>query len=147
MRGLNARQDTYVPELVNLLLREARQSDASDIHLVPTDAIVANLNIDGGNVLGETRDLNVLGDTKSSLGATIADLVRPRGMRLSPDDHPERGYFYRSDHFAFAKVGVPAVSIGEGSDFVGRPAGWGAEQNEDYTVNRYHQPSDEYRAD
>ena len=115
--------------------------------LVPTDAIVANLNIDGGNVLGETRDLNVLGDTKSSLGATIADLVRPRGMRLSPDDHPERGYFYRSDHFAFAKVGVPAVSIGEGSDFVGRPAGWGAEQNEDYTVNRYHQPSDEYRAD
>jgi Zn-dependent M28 family amino/carboxypeptidase len=115
--------------------------------LVPTDAIVANLNIDGGNVLGETRDLNVLGDTKSSLGATIADLVRPRGMRLSPDDHPERGYFYRSDHFAFAKVGVPAVSIGEGSDFVGRPAGWGAEQNEDYTVHRYHQPSDEYRAD
>ena len=115
--------------------------------LVPTDAIVANLNIDGGNVLGETRDLNVLGDTKSSLGATIADLVRPRGMRLSPDDHPERGYFYRSDHFAFAKVGVPAVSIGEGSDFVGRPASWGAEQNEDYTVHRYHQPSDEYRAD
>jgi Zn-dependent M28 family amino/carboxypeptidase len=115
--------------------------------LVPTDMIVANLNIDGGNVLGETRDLNVLGDTKSSLGATIADLVRPRGMRLSPDDHPERGYFYRSDHFAFAKVGVPAVSIGEGSDFVGRPAGWGAQQNEDYNVHRYHQPSDEYRAD
>jgi Zn-dependent M28 family amino/carboxypeptidase len=115
--------------------------------LVPTDMIVANLNMDGGNVLGETRDLNVLGDTKSSLGPQIAELVRPRGMRLSPDDHPERGYFYRSDHFAFAKVGVPSVSIGEGSDFVGRPAGWGAAQNEDYTTNRYHQPGDAYRAD
>jgi len=115
--------------------------------LVPTDQIVANLNIDGGNVLGETRDLNVLGDTKSSLGPQLAELIRPRGMRLSPDDHPERGYFYRSDHFSFAKAGVPSVSIGEGSDFVGRPAGWGAQQNEDYTTNRYHQPGDHYRAD
>lgn len=115
--------------------------------LVPTDQLVANLNIDGGNVLGETRDLNVLGDTKSSLGPQLAELIRPRGMRLSPDDHPERGYFYRSDHFSFAKAGVPSVSIGEGSDFVGRPAGWGAQQNEDYTTNRYHQPGDHYRAD
>lgn len=115
--------------------------------VVPTEQIVANLNIDGGNILGETRDLNVLGDTKSSLGPQIATLIQPKGMRRSPDAHPERGYFYRSDHFAFAKVGVPAVSIGAGDDFVGRPAGWGAQQNEDYTVNRYHQPGDEYRPD
>lgn len=115
--------------------------------VVPTDQIVANLNIDGGNVLGETRDLTVLGDTKSSLGPQIAALIQPKGMRISPDAHPERGYFYRSDHFAFAKVGVPSVSIGEGDDFVGRPEGWGAQQAEDYTVNRYHQPGDEYRAD
>lgn len=115
--------------------------------VVPTEQIVANLNIDGGNVLGETRDLTVLGDTKSSLGPQIAALIQPKGMRISPDAHPERGYFYRSDHFAFAKVGVPSVSIGEGDDFVGRPAGWGAAQAEDYTVNRYHQPGDEYKAD
>lgn len=115
--------------------------------VVPTEQIVANLNIDGGNVLGETRNLTVLGDTKSSLGPQIGALIQPKGMRISPDAHPERGYFYRSDHFAFAKVGVPSVSIGEGDDFVGRPEGWGAQQAEDYTVNRYHQPGDEYRAE
>ncbi|HEX2780887.1 MAG TPA: M28 family peptidase [Gemmatimonadaceae bacterium] len=112
---------------------------------VPTKQIVANVNVDGGNILGRTRDLTVLGDTKSSLGATIATLVRPMGMRISPDDHPERGHFYRSDHFSFAKVGVPAVSIGAGNDFVDHPSGWGAQQEEDYTEHRYHQPSDEYK--
>ncbi|MBX3131777.1 MAG: M28 family peptidase [Gemmatimonadaceae bacterium] len=115
--------------------------------IVPNDRIVANLNIDGGNVLGETRDLTVLGDTKSSLGPQIAALIRPRGMTISPDANPERGYFYRSDHFSFAKAGVPAVSIGEGDDFVGRPREWGKQQAEDYTTNRYHQPGDEYRPD
>ncbi|MBV9774749.1 MAG: M28 family peptidase, partial [Gemmatimonadetes bacterium] len=114
---------------------------------VPIGSIVANLNMDGGNLLGRVNDLRVLGDTKSSLGPQLAALVRPRGMRISPEEHPERGAFYRSDHFAFAKAGVPAVSIGEGSDFVGRPKGWGAEQEEEYTAKHYHQPSDEYRPD
>ncbi len=115
--------------------------------VVPTEQIVANLNMDGGNVLGESRDLNVLGDTKSSLGPQIAALIRPRAMTISPDGHPERGYFYRSDHFAFAKVGVPSVSVGAGDNYVGRPEGWGAAQEEEYTVQRYHQPGDHYRAD
>lgn len=114
---------------------------------VPVERIVANLNVDGGNVLGRSRDLRVLGQDKSSLGPLLREFVRPRGMRLSPDEHPERGYFYRSDHFSFAKAGVPAVSIAAGTDVVGRPAGWGAAQLEDYTAKRYHQPSDEYRPD
>lgn len=114
---------------------------------VPADRIIAALNVDGGNLLGRTNDLRVLGDTKSSLGPSLASFVRPRGMRLSPDEHPERGYFYRSDHFSFAKAGIPAVSIGAGTDYVGRPAGWGAQQQEEYTSQRYHQPSDEYRPD
>ncbi|HEU0055591.1 MAG TPA: M28 family peptidase, partial [Longimicrobium sp.] len=114
---------------------------------VPVDRIVANLNVDGGNVLARSRDFRVLGDTKSSLGPSFAALLQPRGMRVSPDLHPERGYFYRSDHFSFARVGVPAVSIAAGSDFEGKPEGWGAQQEEDYTAHRYHQPSDEYRAD
>ncbi len=112
--------------------------------LVPTEDLVANLNVDGGNVLGETRDLTVLGENKSSLGPTIAALVAPRGMRLSPDAFPERGFFYRSDHFSFAKAGVPSVSIGEGDDFVGHPREWGNQQAEDYTTKRYHQPGDQY---
>jgi len=119
----------------------------ADHPTVPADRIVANLNVDGGNLLGRTNDLRVLGDTKSSLGPSLATFVRPRGMRLTPDEHPERGYFYRSDHFSFAKAGIPAVSIAAGNDFVGRPAGWGTQQQEAYTATRYHQPSDEYRPD
>jgi Zn-dependent M28 family amino/carboxypeptidase len=114
---------------------------------VPAAQIVANLNLDGGNLLGRTRDLNVLGDTKSSLGPQLAAMVRSDGMRLSADLHPEAGHFYRSDHFSFAKAGIPAVSIGAGTDVVGKPAGWGAQQDDDYTAHRYHQPSDEYRPD
>jgi Zn-dependent M28 family amino/carboxypeptidase len=114
---------------------------------VPAQRIIANVNVDGGNLFGRTRDLRVLGDSKSSLGPAVAEFVRPSGMRLTPDEHPERGHFYRSDHFSFAKAGIPSVSIGEGTDFVGRPPEWGLQQNEDYTSHRYHQPSDEYRAD
>jgi Zn-dependent M28 family amino/carboxypeptidase len=73
--------------------------------------------------------------------------LRYSGVRISPDAHPEQGHFYRSDHFSFAKVGIPAVSIGGGDDYVGRPAGWGLQQSDDYTAHRYHQPSDEYRTD
>jgi len=115
--------------------------------VIPIDKIVANLNVDGGNLLGRSRDLRVLGDTKSSLGPSLREFVLPRGMRLTPDEHPERGYFYRSDHFSFAKAGIPSVSIAAGTDYVGRPREWGAQQDEDYTSKRYHQPSDEYRAD
>ena len=114
---------------------------------VPADRIIANLNVDGGNLLGRTRDLRVLGDNKSSLGPSLARFVRPRGLALTPDEHPERGYFYRSDHFSFAKAGIPAVSIGAGTNFVGRPREWGRQQQDEYTANRYHQPSDEYRPD
>ncbi|HEX8696182.1 MAG TPA: M28 family peptidase [Longimicrobium sp.] len=115
--------------------------------VVPIGRIVANLNVDGGNLLGRSRDFRVLGDTKSSLGPSFAGLVGPRGWRVSPDEHPERGYFYRSDHFSFAKAGVPSVSIAAGTDYEGRPEGWGTAQQEDYTAHRYHQPSDEYRPD
>jgi Zn-dependent M28 family amino/carboxypeptidase len=112
---------------------------------VPVRNIIANLNVDGGNILGRVRDLNVLGYNKSSLGTSLAALVRPYGMRLSPEAHPERGLFYRSDHFSLAKVGVPSVSIGRGTDFIGRTKEWGLQQDEDYTAHRYHQPSDEYK--
>ena len=114
---------------------------------VPIEKIIANVNVDGGNLLGRFRTMRVLGDTKSSLGPMLSALVRGDTITIEPDTHPERGYFYRSDHFSFAKVGVPSASLGAGVDFVGRPAGWGIEQNEDYTAHRYHQPSDEYRAD
>ncbi len=114
---------------------------------VPASKIVAALNMDVVPVNGRVRDLNVMGDNKSSLGPALAELVKSEGIRLSPDVHPEQGHFYRSDHFSFAKAGIPSVSIGGGDDIVGHPAGWGLQQAEDYTAHRYHQPSDEYRPD
>jgi Zn-dependent M28 family amino/carboxypeptidase len=114
---------------------------------VPASKIIAALNMDVVPVNGRVRDLNVMGDNKSSLGPMLAQLVRSEGIRLSPDAHPEQGHFYRSDHFSFAQAGIPSVSIGGGVDYVGRPAGWGLAQMDDYTANRYHQPSDEYRPD
>jgi Zn-dependent M28 family amino/carboxypeptidase len=114
---------------------------------VPLAQIAANLNVDETNFLGRTRDLILLGDTKSSLGPLFGAILKPMGMRLTPKDHPEAGHFYRSDHFSLAKAGVPAVSIEAGLDFVGRPKDWGLKQSEDFTEHRYHQPSDQYRAD
>lgn len=114
---------------------------------VPASKIVAALNLDVVPLIGRFRDLNVMGDNKSSLGPALAQLLKSEGIRLSPDAHPEQGHFYRSDHFSFAKVGIPSVSIGAGDDYVGRPAGWGVQQGDDYTAHRYHQPSDEYRPD
>jgi Zn-dependent M28 family amino/carboxypeptidase len=114
---------------------------------VPASKIVAALNMDVVPLNGRVRDLNVLGDNKSSLGPSLIRLVRSEGIRITPDAHPEAGHFYRSDHFSFAKVGIPSVSIGGGVDYVGRPSGWGLQQADDYTAHRYHQPSDEYRPD
>ena len=90
---------------------------------------------------GRVRDLNVRGDNKSSLGPTLAQMVRSEGIRLSPDSHPEQRHFYRSDHFSFAMAGIPSVSLGGGTDYMGRPAGWGLAQMDDYTAHRSHQPS------
>lgn len=112
---------------------------------VPASRIIAALNMDIVPVNGKVRDLNVLGDNKSSLGPALASMLRSQGVTISPDAHPEQGHFYRSDHFSFAKVGIPSVSVGGGVDYQDRPAGWGLQQAEDYTAHRYHQPSDEYK--
>jgi len=114
---------------------------------VPAKNIIADLNVDNPALLGRFRDLEVLGDNKSSLGPQLATLVRGEGIRLVPDAHPEAGHFYRSDHFSFAKVGIPAVDIKSGYDYIGHPVDWGKAQRDDYTAHRYHQPSDEYRPD
>jgi len=114
---------------------------------MPDSDIVADLNLDVVTVSGKVRDLNVLGSDKSTLGPMLAHLIAPNGMRIDPDAHPEAGHFYRSDHFSFAKAGIPAVSIGAGTDYVGRPRGWGVQQDDDYTAHRYHQPADNYSPD
>ncbi len=114
---------------------------------VPSASIVADLNLDVVTVLGRVRDLDVMGDSKSTLGPMLASMIRSQGMRLSPDAHPEAGHFYRSDHFSFAKVGIPSVSIGAGDDYVGKPKDFGEKANTDYNEHRYHQPADAYSPD
>ena len=84
------------------------------------DKVAANINIDGVNYLGATTDMVQLGSERSTLGATIDALLKERNRTLGSDQHPERGYFFRSDHFPFAKAGVPALSLSEPQQFTGR---------------------------
>jgi Zn-dependent M28 family amino/carboxypeptidase len=113
--------------------------------LVPLEKTAANVNLDSMNVLGRTHDFIPLGAEHSTLMAVVQAVARERGMRVSPDARPEQGSFYRSDHFPFAKVGVPSISLKEGNDYVGRTKEWGEEQFKAYNTAHYHQPSDEYR--
>ena len=112
--------------------------------VIPMDQVVANINIDGINYLGPTRDLVLLGADRSTLGPMAEALAKERGRTIGQDQHPERGYFFRSDHFPLAKAGVPALSISEPRDFTGANAEALKKRQEAYNATDYHQPSDEY---
>jgi Zn-dependent M28 family amino/carboxypeptidase len=105
--------------------------------------IAANLNFDSGNIWGQTRDITFIGLGKSSLDAVARTVAAHQERALVGDQFPDRGFYYRSDQFNFAKIGVPAFYLEPGTDFVGRPAGWGVEQAERYEADHYHQQSDE----
>jgi Zn-dependent M28 family amino/carboxypeptidase len=105
--------------------------------------IAANINYDGGNYRGRTRDLTQIGAGKSSLDAIARAVVEKQGRKLVPDQFPDKGYYYRSDQFSFAKIGVPALYFDNGYDYIGKPEGWGKHQHEEWTEHVYHQPSDE----
>ena len=105
--------------------------------------IAANINIDGGNFYGRARDIAQIGSGKSSLDAVAESVIKSQGRVVTPDQFPDRGFFYRSDQFNFAKIGVPALYFSKGTDFIGRPAGWGREQLEQWELKIYHQPSDQ----
>jgi len=111
--------------------------------VVPIEKIAANVNLDSMNVLGPTQDFIPLGAERSSLKGVVDAVARDMGLKVSPDARPEQGSFYRSDHFPFAKAGVPSISLKEGNDYVGRSKEWGEEQFKAYNTAHYHQPSDE----
>jgi Zn-dependent M28 family amino/carboxypeptidase len=114
---------------------------------VPLNKTAADINLDSMNILGPTNDFVALGAERSSLQAVVEQIARERGLRISPDPRPEQGSFYRSDHFPFAKVGVPSISLKEGNDYVGHSKDWGEKKFREYNEAHYHQPSDEYRDD
>ncbi len=111
---------------------------------IPASQMAANLNVDGLNYLGPTTDMVQLGSDRSTLGPMVAALLKARGRTLGTDTHPERGYFFRSDHFPLAKAGVPALSISEPKAFTGPNAAALLKKQEEYNGKDYHQPSDQY---
>lgn len=112
--------------------------------LVPLNKTAANVNIDGVNFFGRVKDFMPLGADRSSISKAIEEAAKERGLTLESDMRPEQGYFFRSDHFPFAKVGVPAVSLQHGDDFVKPLTGEAKEFSSNYTAKHYHQASDEY---
>ena len=112
---------------------------------VPPGKMAANINYDGGNQWGRTRDVTYIGYGKSSLDAVVEGAAAEQGRTVLPDQFPANGYFYRSDQLNFARIGVPAIYLDNGTDFIDRPEGWGREQLEAWTEHVYHQQSDEYQ--
>ena len=111
---------------------------------IPHGYMSAVINIDGINFLGRTHDVNLIGNGKSNLDPLIESVAKWQGRVVTPDYFPDRGYYYRSDQFSLAKVGVPGVYLHAGINVVGKPDGWGKEQLEAWVEKTYHQPSDEY---
>jgi Zn-dependent M28 family amino/carboxypeptidase len=115
--------------------------------LYPLERTLASINMDGMNQWGRTRDVVVVGSGNSSLEDVLAEATARQDRVVVPDPEPEKGFFYRSDHFEFAKMGVPALYIDSGIDYIGKPAGYGEQKRREYTENDYHAPSDEVKDD
>ncbi len=105
------------------------------------------INVDAMNVYGRTKDLVIVGLGLSDLDDDMQAAAAEQGRVLKPDPSPEKGSFFRSDHFPFAKQGIPAINPNGGTEVIGRPAGWVTELREEYTKNDYHKPSDEIGPD
>jgi Zn-dependent M28 family amino/carboxypeptidase len=110
---------------------------------VPAGRIAADINFDGGNIFGRTRDLTLVSEGKSAtLDEIAATVAKSQGRVIKPDQFPDRGHYYRSDQFSFAKIGVPALYFDDGTEFIGRPPEWGRQQIEAWEAKKYHQPGD-----
>jgi Zn-dependent M28 family amino/carboxypeptidase len=119
----------------------------ADHPLYPLARTALDINMDGMNVLGRTSDIVQIGRGASTLDATVEAVAKQQGRVVKSDPEPEKGLYYRSDHFQFAKNGVPAFEPEAGVDFVGRPQGWGLEQRRKYTAEQYHKPADKIQPD
>jgi Zn-dependent M28 family amino/carboxypeptidase len=110
--------------------------------IYPLSKTLADINMDGLNVHGRTKDLILVGFGASDLDEYAIDAAGEQGRVIRPDAEPEKGFYYRSDHFNFAKEGVPALDPDAGIEYVGKPADYGRRVKDDYTEHRYHKPSD-----
>ena len=115
--------------------------------LYPLTRTVANINMDGANQFGPTSDIEVVGYGASTIDDVAQGIAEKQGRELKRERHPERGSYYRSDHFEFAKVGVPAFYAGAGWNYIGQPADYGEKKVNDYIAHDYHQVTDEVKSD
>jgi Zn-dependent M28 family amino/carboxypeptidase len=115
--------------------------------IYPLSKTLAVINMDGPNVYGRTRDITIVGLGNSELDDYAQRTAAKQGRVLKPDPEPEKGYYYRSDHFPFARKGVPALNVDGGNDYIGKPAGFGQKVRDNYTANDYHKPSDVIKPD
>jgi Zn-dependent M28 family amino/carboxypeptidase len=115
--------------------------------LYPLEKTLADINMDVINLWGKTRDIVSVGLGNTTLDDILADSARTQDRTIGGDPEPEKGSFYRSDHFEFAKVGVPALNAKSGIDFIGKPADYGKAKRDEYTKNDYHKVSDEVKPD
>jgi len=115
--------------------------------LYPLRNTLAAINMDGLNIYGKTRDLSVVGLGNSDLDDYARDAAAGQGRHLVPDPKPENGGYFRSDHFPFARQGVPAINAGGGDEVIGKPEGWARKAQDAYTAQHYHKPSDIMRPD
>lgn len=115
--------------------------------LYPLEKTVANINMDVINLWGRTKDITSVGFGNSTLDDTLVALARAQGRTVGPDAEPEKGLFYRSDHFEFAKKGVPALDPKAGTEYLDKPADYGQKKRAEYTAHDYHKPSDEVNSE
>jgi len=115
--------------------------------IYPLRKTLANINMDGLNVHGRTKDLTLIGYGASELDNYASAAAAEQGRVIRPDPETEKGFYYRSDHFNFAKQGVPALDPDEGTDFVGKPPEYGTQVRDDYTEHDYHKPTDVVKPD
>jgi Zn-dependent M28 family amino/carboxypeptidase len=115
--------------------------------LYPLNKTVANINIDGINQWGRTKDFTVIGMGASDLDDYLKVAADEQGRVLRPDPEPEKGFYYRSDHFNFAKQGVPALDPDAGIDYIGKDPSYGKAKRDEYTEKDYHAPSDQVKPD
>jgi Zn-dependent M28 family amino/carboxypeptidase len=115
--------------------------------VIPLAKTALDLNFDGFYPFGRTKDISVTGADRTTTWPAVQEAARRMELKIQPESHPEQGHYYRSDHFSLAHAGVPAFSINLGTEYYGKPAGYGDKVFEEYNDKHYHQPSDEYHDD
>jgi len=125
-----------------------RGSDYYGQHpVIPAGKTAADINLDMFMPFGRARDVNVTGAERTTLYPVVEEAAKRFALTITPDPQPEAGFYYRSDHFSFARVGIPAFSIDQGVDLLGKPPGTGKKLFDEFEDKHYHQPSDEYHDD